>query len=360
MNKAAPAWLLAVFGSLFASMPLAQTTTESATYLRNEAEPGADIIASLRQQLAAQQAINQQLHNRLQFVEQQLAASGQGGGTPIVALDVHAPKPPIEPDTSNSAIKQAMISKSLVLLPEGTYRFTPSLVWSHSGNSDQRRDSYALGLGLDVGLPWGMAASLSLPYVQRDYAIGRNEGLGDASLSLSKKLNVEADNRALWVAHLTYRNDNGQDAFDAVPVGYGFKTLSASLSVVKRIDPLVLYSYLSYGHGWAKTTTYLDGAVYKPGRITPADTYGLGVGVTLAATPDISLDAGLSLDLLGHGKIAPLTGQTERTPRTTAGYINLGAGFVLSKDLFLNLSVAAGVTSDATDFILGVELPYQF
>jgi opacity protein-like surface antigen len=359
MNKAAQLCLLAGCGLLYAAIPWAQTTPDSASETRSQAESASDTIESLRKQLAAQQAINQQLRSRLQRVEQQLAASAQGV-TPMVALDVQAARPAIEFESANTAIEQAMISKGLVLLPAGTYHLTPSLTWSHSGSGDQRRDAYARGLGLEAGLPGGMAASLSVPYVQRDYSDGRNSGLGDVSVTLSKELSRETRHQPSWVAHLTYLADNGKDAFAAVPVGNGFKTLTASLSAVKRVDPLVLYGTMSYGHGWSKSTTYLDGAEYRMGRITPADTYGLGVGVSLAATPEITLDAGLSFDFRGRGKMAPLDGEATRTARSSAGYIHLGAGFLLSKDLFLNLSAASGVTDGATDFILSVELPYHF
>ncbi|MFZ4539174.1 hypothetical protein, partial [Propionivibrio sp.] len=283
-----------------------------------------------------------------------------GRGAPVVSLDGAAAKPPIESESDNSAIEQALVSKGLVLLPAGTYRISPSISWAHSGNGNNETDSYFYGLGLDVGLPWGMSASLNVPYVQRDYSWGRNDGVGDFSVSLSKTLAEETAKTPSLVMRLGYVHDNGKDPFNAVPIGGGFRSVEASLSAFKRIEPLVLYGHLSYSHGWSTTATYLDGATYYTSEITPADGYGLGLGASLAATPEISLDAGLSFDFKGKNKVAPLEGNAYNTARTVAGYFHFGSTFVLDKNLSLNLTAAAGVTDDAEDFIFMASLPYRF
>lgn len=321
---------------------------------------GTDTVESLHKQLAAQQAINRQLRDRLQRLERELAASRAGGDGAVLTLDADALPPPAGPEMPASAVERALVGKGMLLMPAGAYRLTPGLTWSHGGSGDSRRDAYTAAVSLDAGLAKGYAVSLAVPYSRRDYPLGRNSGPGDVSLGLSKQFNAADRRQTSWVGHLVYRADNGEDAFAAVPVGNGFKTLTAALSAARRMDPLVLYGYLAYSHEWAKTTTYFAGGTYQMGRITPADTYGLGLGVSLAATPEVSLDAGLSFDFQGRGKVAPAAGGDYRLARSSAGYVNMGAGFLLSRELFLNLMAAAGVTDDADDFVLSAELPYQF
>jgi hypothetical protein len=362
MNKAALTLLLAGCETLLPHVALAQTTSNTKATAQQEAGLATATVEELRQRLAAQQAINEQLRLRVNALEQQLATKNAGNAPPVVALDTHAEMPPVDPesDAATTAIEQALVSKGLVLLPSGTYQLTPGFTWVHSGSGDTRRESYRTGLTVDAGLPWGMAASVNVPYVHRDYAWGHNAGTGDVSLSLSKKLTQETQSMPSLILRMDYLHDNGKDAFDPVPVGAGFRSAYASLSAVKRADPLVIYGSLSYGHSWAKTTTYWDGAAYQSGRITPGDSYGIGMGLSLAATPDISIDTGLSFDFKSKSTIAPEGGAEYQSARTTAGYLNLATSFVLRKNLFLNLSAAAGVTDDAEDFIFTVSLPYRF
>ena len=362
MKKTTLTLVLASYGALLTSSAFAQTTTGSPGNTTKEIESTAASIEVLRQQLAAQQAINQQLRQRITVIEQQSEPGRKGGGPLVVSLDASAAKPPVasEFDADNSAIEQALVSKGLVLLPSGTFRISPSFGWAHSGSGNNGQESYFYGLGLDAGLPWGMSASLNVPYVQRDYSWGRNEGVGDFSVSLSKTLTEETARTPALVMRLGYTHDNGKDPFNAVPIGGGFRSVEASLSAFKRIEPLVLYGHLSYSHGWATTASYMEGEKYYTGKITPADSYGLGLGASLAATPEISLDAGMSFEFKGKNKVAPLEGNAYHTARSTAGYFNLGATFVLNRNLSLNLTAAAGVTDDAENFIFMASLPYRF
>ena len=324
------------------------------------ADAGPETIESLRQQLAAQQAISEQLRARVKALEQDRSAHGTDPGSLDLALDAKAPAPAVEPDAADSAIAEALISKGLVLLPSGSVRLTPSVTWLHDGGGENQHESLIYGLGLEAGLPWGLAASLSLPYVQRDYPLGQADGTGDLSVGLAKRLTQETASLPSLVARLAYTHDTGADPFGPVPIGDGVRSLTASLSALKRSEPVALYGTASYRYAWPTTATWWDGTAYQAGRVAPADIYSLTLGVTLAATPAISLDAGLSFDFIGEDSVRPLDGAPYRSSAETAGYFNLGATFTLGKDLFLNLSAAAGVTDDANDFVFSIALPYRF
>ncbi|WP_296809465.1 hypothetical protein [Thiocapsa sp.] len=361
MTKTAPVAVLVGCAALLPTTASSQTTGDvAAGQARQATVLETDSVESLQRQLAAQKAINAQLRARVQALEQELASGRQDDGPLILGLDASATKPPVEPDSATTAIEEALVGRGLVLLPTGTFRLTPRAALAHSGSGEEAFDSYALSLNLEAGLPWGMATSLQLPYIQRDYPAGRNDGIGDLSLSLSKRLNRETAILPSFVLRLDYRHDNGDDAFAAVPIGYGFQAVTATLSAVKRVEPLALYGNLSYSHAWPQTTTYPSEDAERTIEIEPADLYGIGLGVSLAATPDISLAAELAFDFQDGDRIAPTNGDAYRGTSTTIGYIDLGADFVLRKNLFLNLSAAAGVTDDANDFIFSIALPYRF
>ena len=293
-------------------------------------------------------------------LRQQLAARGPDAAAPLVGLDANAPKPPVDADVATTAIESTLVSKGLVLLPAGGVRITPSATWTHSGSGSDRAESTSAALSLEAGLPWGLATTLRVPYIQRDDPLGNNAGLGDLSFSLGKTLTQETATRPSLVLRLGYQHDNGADAFAAVPIGAGFRTLTATLSAVKRVEPLALYGHLSYSHGWPTTTEIWDDAAARAVTITPADLYGVGLGVSLAVTPEISLDSGLSFEFLGGDRFAMANGDTLRGTPSTAGYLDLGADVVLRKNLFLRLSAAAGITEDAEDVLFSLALPYRF
>ncbi len=151
-------------------------------------------------------------------------------------------EPPADPQSDNTAIEQALVSRGLVLLPQGTFRLTPAASWSHSGANTSSQDAYALSLTVEAGLPWGLAASVNLPYLQiKDASNGSNRGLSDVSFSLAKKLTNDWDGMPSLVARAGYTHDTGKDAFGLVPIGSGFRSYSAGLSAVKRLEPVVVY-----------------------------------------------------------------------------------------------------------------------
>ena len=207
-----------------------------------------------------------------------------------------------------------------------------------------------------------MGASVSVPYIWRDYAYGTNKGIGDASFSLSKALSRETDRLPSFVGRLSYTHDGGKDPFSLPAIGSGFRSYGASLSAVKRFDPLVLYGSLSYAHALEKSAVVREkssGNILFQGRIAPGDSYGLGMGVSLIATPEIALDAGLSLSFAKGGRY-DVVNSTIYPAGTTAGYMNLGASFLLTRNLSLSVSAVAGVTKDTSDLALSVALPYRF
>jgi hypothetical protein len=321
-------------------------------------------VEQLRLQLNAQIAINQQLRNRLEDLQRRLAIVQRSDGGLEPALDPQAAKPPVELENSeaNSALEQALGAKGLELLPTGSFRVTPALTFSVAGSGASRIDTQSLSVAVDAGLPWGMMASARVPYLRRDADFGSNRGTGDVSLSLSKRFINESEGMPSLIGRLDYVHNNGRDAFEAIPIGGGFRTLGFSLSAVKRLDPLVVYGTVSYAHSKPEDASVRasNATTVFQGRIAPGNSTGLSGGVSLAATPDISLDAGLAFNFFRDTRFSPAAGTSFAATRHSEGYLTLGTGFVIMKNLFLTLNAAAGVTSEANKFIFSVALPYRF
>jgi hypothetical protein len=318
-------------------------------------------LENLRNQLAAQKAINEQLLRRLQQLEAKAVGAASSDSPLSARPDLSAARAleDVNEVESTSALEEALVSKGLVLLPVGAGRLTPSLTWAHSGQGLSRVDSRLLGLTLETGLPMGMALSVGMPYIWRDQATGTNQGHGDLSIALAKKFNQETDVWPAVVGKLSYSWANGEDPFLLPSIGYGFPSYGLTMSAFKRMEPLVLYGTVSYTHAQERLATLIDkrsGQLLYEGRIQPGDTRGVTLGVSLAATPSVSLDAGFSLQRVAKTRYTPVVDSFA----STLGYVNLGANFLIHKNLSLNLAMSAGVTQGASDLVLSVALPYRF
>lgn len=321
--------------------------------------------SELRQQLDAQKAINEQLRRRVQELERQLA--GAPSAPALKPLERRAAAAEEVSPRGTTAIEEALVAKGVVLIPPGSFRLAPGFTWAHSGASALRTriDSYVASLTADAGLPWGMAVSANVPYVYRDTSFGSNSGLGDFSLAVSKKLTDESDflrGMPSWVASLSYLEKNGEDPFGPIPIGSGFRALAGTLSAVKRIDPVALYGNLTFAHAFASDVNapnFLGEASFR-GRIAPGNTWGYRLGASLAATPAISFDASLSGSFSRSTDVNSVAFGAYTLPNSTTVFFNLGAGFLLARNLSLLLNAAAGATKDSPDFIFSLSLPYRF
>jgi uncharacterized coiled-coil protein SlyX len=320
-----------------------------------------ETVDNLKRQLSAQQAINQQLRQRLEALELELGSQRTTSGPIIVSLDANAtpPREIVDSTQSGSAVEEALGEKGLVLLPVGSYRFTPSVSWSHSSQND----TFVFGTSIEAGLPMGMAVSFRQPYVWRDYSFGKNKGLGDFSLGVAKRLNNETATMPSWVARLGYTHDSGKDAFEPISVGSGFRSYELSLSGVKRLEPLVMYGSVTYALvRESNAVVQLRGGDFPvfTEKIDPGNSYGLNIGVSLAATPDISLDIGLSYGFTDKTRITLDSGKVGYGARSTKGNFNFGMAYLISRNMSLSVSTTAGLTRNSNDFGLVVSLPYRF
>jgi hypothetical protein len=348
-----------LLGTLSASLMLSSTVLAQGIA---EAEESVDLI---KRQLSAQQAINQQLKQRVEALERELASQRNSTGPLIVGLDTAAAAPKEILDTNPIGVchRRSVGRERFGLLPVGSYRLTPSVFWSHSSKDSYQTDSYVAGATLEAGLPMGMAISLRQPYVWRDYSYGNNKGWGDVSLGLAKRLNHETPAMPSFVLRLGYSHDSGKDAFNRIPIGSGFRAYDLGITAVKRFEPLVLFGGLSHTQVRASNAVVQITSGANPlftSQIKPGSVYGLSMGVSLAATPEVSLDASLSLSFADKTRLTLDSGETRYGKRSTRGNLNLGMSYLLTRNFSLSVSATAGLTPNDNDVGLSIALPYRF
>jgi hypothetical protein len=316
----------------------------------------AQSIEDLQQQLEAQKQINALLKQRIQKLELELAESrGQVAGVassrPLDNPETTPERQAGDPEESR-ALERALVRKGLAILPSGQWELTPGLVWLHSGSElfRTRRDDYLATLEARVGLPWDSMVGIGLPYyIKSDREYGDNSGFGDLSLRVWKQLLAPGESSPSLVGSLAYIAPTGEDPDDIVPLGSHYHRLGLKLNLSQSIDPLVLYGDISYSYSFSEDINSRD---YRPG-----DSIGIRGGTSLAITPSITGNLGLSFSFVDEFQI---DGEKLDGSEQTIGLLEVGMGFSLSKRYFLSLTGDIGITDDAPDFALGASLPIRF
>ena len=322
-----------------------------------EPSPEQQRIAELEAQLAAQQEMNALLKQRIRTLEGEVAAAAGAPGEAVIARRPvavasadPAPENGIE-EEEERALERALVRRGTAVLPPWKAEIAPAVSWTHSGSGDSRQDSYSASIDGRLGLPGGWMVGAGVPVQHRDVEDrGENTGLGDARLAVWKSLMVQDEGRPSIVGSLQYRAPTGEDfTEDDVPTGSGFHSVSGTLSAVKSIDPIAFFGSASYGYAFEES---FDGEDRRPG-----DAIGVGVGASLAVTPEISLTSSVDFTFTDDFEI---DGAEIDDTSGTFGSVGIGAGVLLTRGVFLSLSGDFGITDESPDVSVGVALPIRF
>jgi hypothetical protein len=310
----------------------------------------AETIEELEARLAAQKEINKLLKQRIETLEAELA----GREIPPPSADF-TPGPDIAVDDPelDRALERALERRGAAVLRPYAVEVTPSLAWSHAGRDAISSTQDTLGAGLEarIGFPGGWMIGAAVPFFYRDInGVGSNTGIGDASATVWKSILQQDGTWPSLVGSLRYGAPTGDDiGDDAVPLGSGFHRITGRFSSVKTVDPIAFFGDLSYTHYFADTISGVD--------LDRSDVFGFGLGSNLAVTPDVTISA--SFDFAFENEFE-INGVEVRGSDTTIGQFTLGAGVVLTRDIFLSLTGGVGITDDSPDVIIGVSLPIRF
>ncbi len=308
---------------------------------------------TLRRQLAEKEAEVRQLRQRIAALEREL--------TPRQIVPANAaataPTPDDDDADSNRALERALVRERGLLLSAGTLEIEPNFIYSQLDVSGLRRDAYGPGIAIRAGLPARWQLEAGVPYVwerrESGGAVNRASGEGDAYLALSKQLLSERAYLPSLIGTLSWQFANGRNTvFDggpAIGLGSGFDGISASLTALKRSDPLVFFGSYAF--------THLRPDRKGAGEVDLGNSHGVRFGVGLATSPTTSLRAAFSLRDFERARIdgAPIAGTDG-----SIGLIELGASAALGRSMAIDVLVGAGVTRAAPDFRIGIALPIRF
>jgi hypothetical protein len=220
-------------------------------------------------------------------------------------------------------------------------------------------------LELDISVPFNFQ-ELELDTIQPFFAregFRRQDGsgLGDVSGSLRWGALHEEGLVPETTLSLNVKSDTGREGRGLTSVlgpsvgsnllivdpslGTGFWNVGGSVSLVKTVDPVVLFGSLGYN------------AVLEDGRIDPGDQipYSLGMGFSL--NDRVSFSTALNGAAILRDKI---DGREITGSGRDIHSLNLAVTVQVAKGLFVEPFVNFGLTEEATDFFAGVNVPYRF
>jgi hypothetical protein len=299
-------------------------------------------------------------------------AQAQTGAKPVKPSPGQPAEEAVDEELLARALERSLVITGGVLLPPGQFEIEPGFQFDYTGRSTiglVRRETVVASLGLRVGLPWTSQLELAVPYGRQkvETLIGGvsssvdDSGMGDVQIGLSKELMSAGRGGTSLIGNITYQNASGDSnlallgnpalgtLLSSTSLGAGFDSVQATLTAVKRMDPLVFLG--SFTHSFNRSTT-AGGA-----DIDPSDSNSVNFRAILATSPSASLRLGFSLARSGDLKVngAPLAGSKQ-----TLGLLELGGSVVITRRVLLDVAFAAGLTESAPDFILGVSLPIRF
>jgi hypothetical protein len=162
--------------------------------------------------------------------------------------------------------------------------------------------------------------------------------LGDVRLGVRRTLLKEGPGRPNLIATL----------YAAIPTDRAYYAIGGGFTLVKSLDPVVLYADASYLRTFNQDFDEVT-------RLVPTDQLTLTAGYALALNDSLSISASLSGAFSGRTRFA-----NGILRRQDAYSLSLGLTSWLTQGLYLEPMVGIGLNGPADNFTIGVTVPYTF
>ncbi|HEX3406198.1 MAG TPA: hypothetical protein VHS81_03085 [Caulobacteraceae bacterium] len=276
------------------------------------------------------------------------------------------------------ALSRGLVERGLQLLPKWSVEVAPSVAYSHTqtqglvlvqtpegistvDDQRQRDDAIEGAVTARVGLPWQSQLQLTVPvdWRRQDSALGdgttvahQASGLGDVQVELSHQFLTESGWRPDLIGAVGARFPTGSDPYRtsiaAVASGLGTTQITGRLTALKTVDPLVLYSTLSY----SANLPYRESI----GEVHTGDNVDWQLGGLLAVSPDTSLSFGFDQQFRQDTRV---NGVAIPGSNGLAGIALFGIDQVLSSRVLVDLTLGVGLTHDAPDYTFMISVPIR-
>lgn len=302
-----------------------------------------------------------------------------------------------EGDTDNKKLLESVLESSernYSLLKKGEFDFNYDFNYTFIGNESIEAATTQNTAGETVLNKFAINKAATHSFtntISMDYGLRNNLTVG-AAFPLVYKLDVQGANHKRWVTGMGDIAANARwqpfslsrtmpsltlngslrlptgvspyeiDANTELSTGSGTFGLSLGGNVSKVVDPVVLFSSLTWGTSFEKTG--LNQIRGNEGRrlqkVLPGDSWSFGMGLGYALSYDVSLNLSTSM---AYSKPTVLTFNNEvqsTLDPSTSGTFNIGVGWRLDPKFTLNITTGIGLTRESPDFSMGASMPINF
>nr|WP_090276351.1 hypothetical protein [Halopseudomonas litoralis] len=397
---------------------MAQTSEESA--LRQE-------IELLRQRYEAQQNALMILEQRLRQIEgassaaaptartasPRVASASQGTGNAASGYGQS-----LRDDNEQAPSVEALYQEASGFFGGGSFSIEPGLTYSHYdtrqlflngflaldaiflgniGVDEINADTFTFDLTARYNWRQRWQFDVNVPYIYRETTY-RSAGaggasttfseqvveggpkLGDISFGVAYKFLDESPGRPDAVFSLRVKAPTGDHPYgiklnqspdndnltvpESLPTGNGAWSATAGISLVKTLDPAVVFGNLAYTHNFAEDFSDISAQreIEVPGSVKLGDYFQFGLGMAFALNERMSLSISFS-ELISRSSRIRYDGgnwQTVDGSDANAAYFNIGMTLAASDRLTVVPNLSMGLTPDAPDFSLSLKFPYYF
>lgn len=204
--------------------------------------------------------------------------------------------------------------------------------------------------------------------------------LGDVNVGVAYKFLDESANWPDAVFSLRVKAPTGEDPYgikleavpgndnlnipEELPTGNGVWSVTPGISLVKTIDPAVLFGNLSYTYNLEDSFSDISPqrGVKVPGDVDLGNWVQFGMGVAFALNERMSLSMSFSELISQRSRLKADGGdwQTITGSDANAAYFNVGMTLAGEEGLTIVPNLAIGLTPDAPDFSFSLKFPYYF
>lgn len=243
-----------------------------------------------------------------------------------------------------------------------------------------RRHILVPSLSVRYGVTDAFQVSLKVPYVFRfdtttyspvsDTEVTKkvDEGdIGDIEGAISFNLLEEKGSWPQIFAGARVKTRSGKDPYDLatelatpgtsvyteLPTGTGHWAVEPYVTLIKTVDPAVLFGTLSYYYHSSRHIRTSGGTQ----EVDPSDSFNFSFGLAYALNEKLALSTAYDQKIYDRMKI---DGVTYDDTNPVLADFRFGISYVLSKRASVNLGLAMGLTEDSPDVQITFNIPFRF
>lgn len=211
-------------------------------------------------------------------------------------------------------------------------------------------------------------------------SVNESPTLGDISAGVAYKFMDEGPGRPDAVASFRVKAPTGNDPYgikldavsgndnltvpDSLPTGNGVWATTFGLSLIKTVDPAILFGNVAYTYQFAEEFSDISPqrGVSVRGKVKLGNYLQFGLGTAFALNERMSLSMSYSqlLNRRSRIKVEGSDWQDVNGSDANASYFNIGMTLAATSRLTVVPNLSIGLTPDSPDFSFSVKFPYYF